>query len=359
MSVNAAIPPEVSPVRPGEELDWPSLEAYLRENIPELSGDFSVLQFPNGAANLTYFVQIGDRALVVRRPPFGVIAPGAHDMRREYRTLSVLWQHFDRAPRGYLFCDDHSVIGADFLVIEYRPGVVIWGAIPPSMEHHADAARRVGFAVIDALAELHTLDPVACGLADLGKPDGFVTRQVTGWRKRWDLAALPDSEPLMASVGDRLLASIPESHRPSILHNDFKLDNCQFDPANPDRVKSIFDWDMATIGDPFIDLGTTLNYWPDPGDVAEEPQLLSSGVASLGLPRRSEIIERYSATTGLDVGDVRWYEAFACWKTAVVLQQLFVRWARGESTDNRMATRGPLVSVQARRAARLLDDAGL
>src|SRR5205085_12441440 len=189
----STVPPEVAPVRPGEDLDWPRLDAYLREQIPELEGEFSVMQFPNGSANLTYFVRIGDRSLVVRRPPFGVIAPGAHDMRREYRALSMLWQHFDRAPRAYLFCEDHSVIGADFLVVDYRPGVVIWGVIPPSMAHHENAPRRVGFAVIDALAELHVLDPVEAGLSDLGKPDGFVTRQVTGWRKRWELASEADS----------------------------------------------------------------------------------------------------------------------------------------------------------------------
>jgi aminoglycoside phosphotransferase (APT) family kinase protein len=358
-SGTGSLPPDVAPVRPGEELDWPRLDSYLRENITGLGGDFRVLQFPNGAANLTYFVEIGDRPLVIRRPPFGVIAPGAHDMRREFRTLSVLWQHFDRAPRAYLFCDNHDVIGSDFLVIEYRSGAVVWGAIPASMAGHDHVGRRIGFAVVDALAGLHRLDPMACGLGDLGRPEGFVARQVAGWRKRWSLAALPDSEPLMEVLGDRLEHSIPPSPRASILHNDYKLDNCQFDPADPDRVKSIFDWDMATIGDPFIDLGTTLNYWPDPSDPTEEPELLAAGVSSLGLPTRAEVIERYSDGTGLDVGDVRWYQAFACWKTAVVLQQLYSRWLRGESTDDRMATRGPLVSPQARRAARLLDDAGV
>ena len=354
-----AIPSDVAAVRPGEELDWPRLDAYLRDNIAALSGELLVRQFPNGAANLTYFVQIGDRPFVIRRPPFGVIAPGAHDMRREFRTLSVLWRQFDRAPRAYLLCDDHSVIGSDFLVIEYRSGEVIWGSIPQSMAGWPDAGRRVGFAVVDALADLHRLDPVAAGLGDLGRPEGFVARQVGGWRKRWDLAGLPDSEPLMEGVAARLEASIPVSPRPSILHNDYKLDNCQFEPSDPDRVKSIFDWDMATIGDPFIDLGTTLNYWPDPSEAADGPQLLDAGVASLGLPTRAEVIERYSSRTGLDVGDIRWYQAFACWKTAVVLQQLYTRWVRGQSTDERMETRGPLVSSQARRADRLLDEAGL
>src|SRR4051812_48496745 len=173
----AAPPPEVAPVRRGEDLDWPNLDAYLRQHIPGLDGEFTVLQFPNGSANLTYLVQIGDRRLVVRRPPFGRIAPGAHDMKREYRALSRLWRHFDRAPRAFLFCDDHDVIGSAFLVMEYRPGVVIWGVLPPEMEEHEDVGRRIGLAVVDALADLHRLDPEAAGVSDLGRPEGFVERQ--------------------------------------------------------------------------------------------------------------------------------------------------------------------------------------
>ena len=192
-----------------------------------------MLQFPNGSANLTYFVRIGEQALVVRRPPFGQLAPGAHDMRREYRALSKLWQQFDRAPRAFLFCDDHAVIGSDFLVIEYRSGEVIWGTVPPSMAAPRRRRPRVGLAVVDALAELHLVDP------DVGRPRrsrptrGFVARQVAGWTKRWELAAPPDAEPLMPVVGERLARRCRRAPVPAILHNDYKLDNCQFDPADP------------------------------------------------------------------------------------------------------------------------------
>jgi aminoglycoside phosphotransferase (APT) family kinase protein len=359
MTVDRAAPPEVAPVRHGEELDWDALAVYLRSQLPDLTGEFHVLQFPNGSANLTYLVQVGEQQLVVRRPPFGQIAPGAHDMRREFRTLSKLWRYFDPAPRAFVFCDDHSVVGSDFVVMEYRSGEVIWGVLPPSMQSHDDAGRRIGLAVVDALAELHRLDPTTAELGDLGRPEGFVARQVAGWKKRWSLAAPPGAEPLMDVVGERLEKALPTSPRPSILHNDYKLDNCQFDPAVPDRVKSVFDWDMATLGDPFIDLGTLLNYWPDPSDTPDNQPILNPGTENLGLPTRLEVIDRYADGTGLDAGDVHWYEAFACWKTAVILQQLYTRYLRGDSTDERMATRGDNVSAQARRAMTILDEAGI
>lgn len=352
-------PAETAPVRPGEELDWDALEAYLRANLPELSGAFSVLQFPNGAANLTYLLRFGDTELVLRRPPFGVVAPGAHDMKREYRVLSKLWAIFDRAPRAYLFCDDHSVIGADFVVMERRTGEVIRGDIPPSMAHHRDVGRRVSFALVDAMADLHLLDPAAADLATLGRPDGFVERQVTGWHTRWDLVRPDDGPPEMDTVPARLLASLPEPTRVSFVHNDLKLDNCQFDPADPDRVRSIFDWDMTTLGEPLIDLGTLLNYWPDPSDPPDAGRVSHQGLLEMGLPTRAEIVARYTERTGLDTSNARWYEAFAQWKTGVVIQQLHRRWERGESTDPRMATIADRLPLLATTASRLLDELGV
>lgn len=347
---------EVAPVRPGEDLDWPRLEQYLRNQLPELSGEFSVLQFPNGSANLTYLVRFGDVRLVVRRPPFGQLAPGAHDMRREFRAVKGLNPHFDRAPRPYLFCDDQSVIGSDFIVVEYREGVVVWDHIPMAMAHHHDAGRRIGLAVVDALADLHLLVPDEIGLGDLGRPAGFVERQVTGWRKRWDLVDT-GRVPQMTVVSERLQATMPsESTRhASVLHNDYKIDNCQFDPDDPDRVKSIFDWDMATLGEPLVDLGTLLNYWPDPADTDEDRPLHVPGLEELGLPTRAEVVERYAARTGIDTSGIAWYEAFATWKTCVILEQLYQRYVRGESKDPRMAERGTPVAGLADRAARLLD----
>jgi len=355
--------PEVAPVRSGEQLDWGALEAWLlprlAEAIPGLAGPIEVMQFPNGSANLTYLLRLGGHELVLRRPPMGEIAPGAHDMRREHKVLSRLWRRFDRAPRAYLFCDDRSVLGADFFVMERRRGEVVRAHVPQSMRAQPDVGRRLGFALVDAMAELHTLDPAACDLADLGKPDGFVERQVSGWAKRWALSRFDDSPGPMDVVHERLERSLPALTRVSIVHNDLKLDNCQFAPENPDRVVSIFDWDMTTLGDPLIDLGTLLNYWPDPADPESAQRASNPGLAKMGLASRAEIAARYAAQTGVNLSAVRWWEAFALWKTAVVVQQLHRRWVRGESTDPRMARVADRMPSLIAAAVAVLDEAGL
>jgi aminoglycoside phosphotransferase (APT) family kinase protein len=301
----------LAPVRDADQLDWPRIDAYVRSHLASFvdAALRDVRQFTNGAANLTYLLRFGDRDLVLRRPPAGTIAPGAHDMKREWRVLSRLWRHFDRAPRAVLFCDDHAVAGADFFVMEHRPGVVIRGEIPAPMAAHRDVARRVSFALIDAMAELHLLDPEAADVGDIGKPTGFVARQVSGWRKRWELAearSSKDTRGEMAVVGTRLERALPAPQRASIVHNDLKLDNCAFDPANPDRASSIFDWDMTTLGDPLIDLGTLLNYWPDPSDTDDNRPIYNPGMETLGMPTRAEVVDRYATTAAVDVEAVPW-----------------------------------------------------
>jgi aminoglycoside phosphotransferase (APT) family kinase protein len=230
-------------------------------------------------------------------------------------------------------------------------------AIPEALRGHPGVGRRVAFALVDAMAELHGLDPAACGLADLGKPEGFVERQVSGWARRWELAKFPHSPVEMDDLHERLRRDLPRPSRVSIVHNDLKLDNCQFDPADPDRVASIFDWDMATLGDPLIDLGTLLNYWPDGADPPHASRASDPGLTRMGLPGRAEITARYASRTGVDPSAVRWWEAFALWKTVVVVQQLHRRWVRGESTDPRMAGIAERVPSLLAAARRVLDDA--
>ncbi len=355
-------PPELEAVRPGEDLDWGGIEAHLRAKLPDeldLSGTFEVMQFPNGAANLTYMIRFGGTELVLRRPPFGVLAPGAHDMKREHKVLSVLWKIFDKAPRAYLFCDDHEVAGSDFFVMERRRGEVIRGVIPESMRHHQNVGHRIGLALVDAIAEFHLLNPDDVDLGDLGRPDGFVERQVGGWKKRWDLVADERYDHQMGDLHSRLERSMPAAQRVSFVHNDLKLDNCMFDPADPDRVIAFFDWDMTTLGDPLVDLGTLLNYWPDPSDPEDSGRVGHDGMERMGLPTRAEVAARYGEQTGLDVSAANWYDAFAQWKTATVVQQLHHRWVVGDSTDERMETIADRVPRLLENADLLLADIGL
>ncbi len=349
---------EVAPVRKDEDLNWPALEEYLRSVIPGLDDDFTVLQFPNGSANLTYRIAFGDKQLVVRRPPMGQLAIGSHDMSREYRALSGLWAVYHRAPRPLAYSDDASTVGAEFLVIEYRSGVVIWGpdAIPEAIKSQPNYGWRLGMALADALVDLHLVDIYETGLIGLGKPEGFLERQLRGWRARWDAVADagPD-HPLMEVLADRLFERVPTSPPPTVLHNDFKLDNCQFSPTDPNHVVSVFDWDMATVGDPLVDLGTLLNYLPDPDGDSSSERVAIGGLETMGLPSRQEIVDRYSARTGTRVDAIHWYEAYGSWKTAVIMQQLYARYVRGETSDERMRTRADRMDGVAARSLDLLD----
>ncbi len=328
--------PEAGHPRPGDELDIPRVEAYLREHLEGFDGPLEVQQFSHGSANLTYLLSSPSGEYILRRPPRGDLAPGAHDMAREHKVLSRLWTHFPLAPRSYLFCDDPAVAGAIFFVGERRRGVVIHTGLPPELADFPDVGRRVSFALVDAMAALHDVDYEAASLGDLGRPEGFTERQLTGWRKRWDLAKFED-DPLFDQVGEELATRMPSSTGHSLVHNDLKLDNCQFQPGDPDRVTSIFDWDMTTLGDPLVDLGTLLGYWGDPGD---EHDRTPSGDrdAIPGLPLREEIAARYSEQRQVPLGTIAWYEAFALWKTCVVVQQLHARYVNGQSSNPRHAT---------------------
>jgi aminoglycoside phosphotransferase (APT) family kinase protein len=334
----------VIPVRPGDELDVEALERYLRSaglglDLP--AEPPAVRQFATGRANLTYLVSFGGTRLVVRRPPRGTLAPGSHDMAREHHVLSRLGAAYPPAPHAYHLCEDPAVIGAPFLVIEYREGVVIEDEVPASMAHHPDVARRVSRALVDAAADLHTVDADAAGLAALGRPDGYGARQVAGWHDRWNRASGPgDAVPAMGTVADELARTLPSPSRVSVVHNDLKLDNCQFDPAEPDAVHSVFDWDMATLGDPLFDVGSLL--------VA----MASNPVWQLST---DEALARYAERSGIDVTGIGWYLAFATWRTAVVVQQLYNRYRSGDSTDDRLAGMGEVVPPLAERAATLLD----
>ncbi len=318
--------------RPGEELPTERLEPYLREKLPELDGPLTVSQFHGGHANLTYQLTFGDRELVLRRPPFGKIAPGAHDMQREYRVLSRLTDHFAPAPRALLLCTDPDIIGADFVIMERRHGVVVRYDLPEAFTGLPRVETRLADALMQVSADLHRMDVVEAGLSELGKPEGFTARQLRGWTKRWQFSQTGPDEN-MDRLSAALSEDIPAPQSVAIVHGDLKFDNCQFQPGEPDRVTSVFDWDMATLGDPLVDLAGTLSFWPDPAlDPGDMPIRLLSG----DWPDKDYLKRRYAEYSGFDLSRMDWYEAFACLKTAVIAQQLYRRYVDGGTRDERM-----------------------
>ncbi|MFQ5698012.1 MAG: phosphotransferase family protein [Myxococcota bacterium] len=338
---------ETIPVREGEEIDARAVEKWLRERLEDLPSPMRVEQFPGGHANLTYLLRFGDgpgaRELVLRRPPLGPVAPHSHDMGREYRVLSRLADHYPQAPHVYGFCDDLSVIGAIFVVMERRRGVIIRTEVPPEIDAHPDGRMRASLALIDAMAAFHDVDYAAIGLADLGRPEGFVERQVRGWKDRWERAKNTEIE-LFDRMYDWLVEHLPRSPGASLVHNDLKFDNAMLDPADPDHVVALLDWDMTTLGDPLVDLGTLLGYWAEPGDPPERGAT-NAVTAQPGFATRAQLKARYAERRGIEVSGLDWYEAFAHWKTAVVLQQIYIRYVRGQTRDERFAQMGHGIPV--------------
>ena len=330
---------DIATVRDADQLDWAALDRWLHETIDLPDAPLTVQQFTAGRANLTYLVTIGATKVVVRRPPKGTIAPGAHDMAREAKVLDGLRDAYPRAPRLLAFCEDISVIGAPFVVTEFRDGVVVQQDVPSSMVDIDDVTRRLDLALVDAAADLHAIDIGAVGLGDLGRPDGFAARQVSGWTDRWHRAAPGEPIPVMDEVAEALGASVPSPPKASIIHLDLKLDNCRFAASDPDTVTSVFDWDMATLGDPLFDLGLMVS---------------SSSAMPVWTISTDEVIDRYRHRSGIEVADFGWYLSFATWRTAVVLQQLANRWLSGDSADDRLAGFAAHVPVLGERARELL-----
>jgi aminoglycoside phosphotransferase (APT) family kinase protein len=353
---------DARPVRATEQLDWPRVAQYLREHLPaadvpgvDLSREMLAEQFQGGHSNLTYLLRFGDTELVLRRPPLGPVAPTAHDMAREYRWLVAIHPVFPLAPRPYLLCDDTSVAGSVFYVMERRHGVVIRVEEPAQLADRPEERRRVSIACIDTLATLHAIDIERAGLTHLGKPIGFVERQVRGWTERWQRSKI-DPLPEMETLGEWLLAKLPpDPERPTVVHGDFKLDNVMLDATDLGHPIAVFDWEMSALGDPLIDLGIFLAYWTHVKPLKGQDALTS--VTNLpGWLTRDEVVDRYAAHTGFDLTRLRFYEAFALYKIAVVIQQIFFRYRRGQTDDPRFANFGERVTRLAQKAAEVAAD---
>jgi aminoglycoside phosphotransferase (APT) family kinase protein len=339
----AAPPPELIDVRPDERFDEVRLAGLLRGRLEVSDAPLVVRQFGGGHANLTYLLRFGDgpqtREYVLRRPPLGPVAPGSHDMSREHRVLAVLWRAFPLAPRSYLYCDDASVIGAPFFVMERRHGVVVRGGIPPEFGGGRDAVanRKLSEVVVDVLADFHAVDAARAGLGDLGRPEGFLQRQVQGWSERWERSRV-EPNPLADELQRWLLDNLPVSPPPTLLHNDWRLDNMAVASDDPGRCVAVYDWDMCTRGDPLADLGTVLAVWYEPDEVPSTLNPMPTTTA--GFLSRAEAGKRYAEHSGRDVGALAYYLVFGTFKMAVVLQQIYVRFHRGQTQDQRFAGMG-------------------
>jgi aminoglycoside phosphotransferase (APT) family kinase protein len=350
---------DTAPIRKGEELDFHALEKYLRLHLKEVfpqdldSFDIEFRQFPGGHSNLTYLIHIGPHEFVLRRPPFGPVAPTAHDMPREYKLLAAINPVFNLAPRPYLLCEDSSIIGVPFYLMERRRGFVIRREMPPEIEDSLDLRLRISQSLVDTLARLHQVDIYSTGLASLGKPVGFVTRQVRGWADRWQRAKTSEVAEIDRIIGwlnERIPPEPDESSPATLVHNDFKLDNVMLDLADPARIVAVLDWEMCTVGDPLVDLGILLCYWPEKNDVEARRDSISSVTTEPGWMTRAEIIRRYAQKTGRDVSGIKFYEVFAIFKIAVVIQQIYFRYVRGQTRDERFAGFGARVEGLARAA---------
>lgn len=358
---------DVRSVRAAEQLDWDRVERFLRDHLPErgipnlpraesrgldLAREMHVAQFHGGHSNLTYLVRFGDVALVLRRPPLGPVAPTAHDMAREYRWLAAIHPVFPLAPRPYVLCEDTSVAGAVFYVMERRRGLVIRTEEPRELADHPEERRRLSIALIDTLAALHRIDVERHGLAHLGKPAGFVGRQVKGWTERWHRSKTDDI-PEMQSLVEWLPSHLPpDPARPAVVHGDFKLDNVMVDPRDVGRLVAVFDWEMSALGDPLVDLGILLAYWSHIRPV-DGHDALTSVTSRPGWFTREEVVDRYAERTGHDLSRLRFYEAFALFKVAVVIQQIYFRYHQGQTDDPRFAHFGERVVQLAHQAAAL------
>ncbi len=341
---------DAAPVRAGEALDDVRLGEYLASHIPGLELPLRVRQFPSGFSNLSYLLTAASFELVLRRPPIGTRPKSGHDMHREFRVLSALRVGFAECPRPLHYCADETVIGAPFYVVERIRGIILRRDYPLELEATPALVRAQQGALISVLARLHGLDYRLLGLADLGRPDGYAARQVRGWKERYAQAQTSNA-PQAAEVVEWLAAHTPaDSGRAALIHNDYKLDNVVFDLRQPERLIGVLDWEMATIGDPLMDLGCSMAYWVEAGD---DPEMQVTRMLPTQLPgslSRVEVLGRYSEACGLPIKDFRFYRVFGLFRLAVIIQQIYYRYFHGQTKDGRFGALGPMAHVLVRRA---------
>ncbi len=341
-------------VRPGEELAADRLEAYLKSRLPDIDGPLTVRQFPRGFSNLTYLLRVGHQDLVLRRPPFGARIKSAHDMGREYKILSSLVTIYPKAPRPLLFCDDESVLGAPFYIMTRLEGIILRPQMPEEMNPPPELMGRIADSFISNLVELNGVDFQEAGLADLGRPEGYVQRQIEGWTRRYQNSRT-DEIPEMEQAAGWLAENSPIESGAALIHNDYKYDNIVLDPADWSQIIGVLDWEMTTIGDPLMDLGTSLGYWVQRDDPQEIQALQFSPTALPGNPTRQELVDRYQQLSGREVDNIVFYYVYGLFKLAVIVQQIYYRYKKGHTRDPRFANLIHAVKACGRMAVQAID----
>ncbi|OLU29970.1 phosphotransferase family protein [Pseudomonas sp. PA15(2017)] len=325
-------------IRRGEELDAGAIDAYLKAHISDLHGEPQISQFPGGASNLTYLLRYADRELVLRRPPFGRKAKSAHDMGREFRILNQLRDAFPYCPQAFVHCTDESVIGSEFYVMQRMDGIILRADLPAELQLTAEQTTTLCKSFIDRLVELHQVDYQGCGLADLGKPDGYVARQITGWSERYDNARTPDA-PAWQAVRSWLQAKMPADHpRPAIVHNDYRFDNVILDANDPLRIIGVLDWELTTLGDPLMDLGNTLAYWIEADDPAPVQLMRRQPSNAPGMLTRQAFVDYYAERAGIRIDCFDFYYIYGLFRLAGIVQQIYYRYYHGQTADKRFAS---------------------
>jgi aminoglycoside phosphotransferase (APT) family kinase protein len=345
---------QAAAVRAGEELDLTRLEPFLRRHFPSESAAIGVRQFPSGHSNLTYLVSLGEREFVLRRPPFGSKVKTAHDMGREFRVLSKLHDVYGPAPKVLLYCDDEAVLGAPFYLMEPIAGIIIRRTVPAGVDFSPAVAKRLSESFIDNLASLHGLDYAAAGLSDLGKPQGYLERQVRGWTERYHGAKTHEFAGI-EKIFSWMKENMPESSDAALIHNDYKYDNIVLDASDVTKIAGVLDWEMCTIGDPLSDLGGALAYWVERDDPEDLRAIHWAPTDAPGSLTRAELAHRFAGKTGRDVSHISFYLAFAYFKIAVIVQQIYYRYQQGLTKDERFASMPVVVEALLRAALRTVE----
>jgi aminoglycoside phosphotransferase (APT) family kinase protein len=337
------------PIRSDEErFDPGPVEAFLRSHVDAPAAPLEVLQFGIGNSNLTYLLRLGDLEFVMRRPPLGPLLPTAHDMHREFRVLSALAGTDAPCPRPVAYCDDASLIGAPFYIMERLNGFVVGRQNAPELDTPEKTA-AVGWGLAEALAKLHRVDYNAVGLGDFGRPEGFVQRQIERWRKQW-LKAKTREMPIVDEIDAWLRDNAPAASRNAVVHGDVSPSNAMFDRADPRRVIALLDWEMSTLGDPLCDVGYFLAMWPEESDAGARRKITPDHLRRPGIPTRRELMDHYAALTGFGIADMKFYETLAIYKLAIILEGIFSRYKRGQTSDPRFLAIGDRMVVTAEAA---------